>query len=95
MYTIQSCVFPHYTTLTLSSPSLLPSLTQQVVEQHDLNPFLAVLGASTVSGVVSACVSTPVDVVKTRLMNQAGSNISSGAQYSGKGEHNTDAVGGV
>ena len=41
--------------------------------------FVSHLSASTVAGVVSAAVSTPADVVKTRLMNQAG-----GAQaYSG------------
>jgi hypothetical protein len=34
--------------------------------------FVGHLGASTVAGVASACTSTPVDVVKTRLMNQAG-----------------------
>ena len=34
--------------------------------------FIAHLGASTVAGVTSAVTSTPVDVVKTRLMNSAG-----------------------
>lgn len=33
---------------------------------------LAFMGASLVAGVASACISTPADVVKTRLMNQAG-----------------------
>jgi solute carrier family 25 uncoupling protein 27 len=32
------------------------------------------LGACTVAGVASACTSTPADVIKTRLMNQAGGN---------------------
>mmetsp|Transcript_130534 Transcript_130534/g.278991 ORF Transcript_130534/g.278991 Transcript_130534/m.278991 type:complete len:288 (-) Transcript_130534:64-927(-) len=32
------------------------------------------VGASGVAGLVSACVSTPTDVVKTRLMNAAGSD---------------------
>lgn len=45
--------------------------------KHMLIPFLGDnffthLGASAVSGFTSACVSTPADVVKTRLMNQAG-----------------------
>eukprot|EP00939_MAST-03C_sp_MAST-3C-sp1_P000456 g456.t1 len=34
--------------------------------------FFAHIGASGVAGFASACVSTPADVVKTRLMNQAG-----------------------
>ena len=34
--------------------------------------FLAFLGASTVAAVASATVSTPADVVKTRMMNMAG-----------------------
>ena len=34
--------------------------------------FLAFLGASAVAGFASAVVSTPADVVKTRMMNQAG-----------------------
>lgn len=34
--------------------------------------FLAHLSASSVAGVVSACVSTPCDVLKTRLMNTSG-----------------------
>lgn len=35
--------------------------------------FLSHVCASGIAGVTSACVSTPVDVVKTRLMNEAGS----------------------
>lgn len=34
--------------------------------------FASHLGASTIAGVASACTSTPADVVKTRLMNEAG-----------------------
>jgi hypothetical protein len=33
--------------------------------------------ASTIAGLASAVCSTPVDVVKTRLMNQAGANLDS------------------
>jgi len=45
--------------------------------KHMLIPYLgdnffSHLGASGVAGFASACVSTPADVVKTRLMNQAG-----------------------
>ena len=34
--------------------------------------FIAFLGASTIAGLASAATSTPADVVKTRLMNDAG-----------------------
>ena len=34
--------------------------------------FLSFLGASTVAAFASACVSTPADVVKTRMMNMSG-----------------------
>jgi len=34
--------------------------------------FVAFLGASTIAAVASATVSTPADVVKTRMMNMAG-----------------------
>lgn len=43
------------------------------------NQWMAHLGASAVAGVTSAVVSTPADVIKTRLMNQAGH----GHNYSG------------
>ena len=42
------------------------------------------VGASAVAGVVSAVCSTPVDVVKTRLMAQAGGATASGVvEYAG------------
>ena len=42
--------------------------------------MLTDVSASSVAGVSSACISTPVDVVKTRLMNDAGH---ANKQYSG------------
>eukprot|EP00928_Gymnodinium_smaydae_P029814 TRINITY_DN22351_c0_g2_i4.p1 TRINITY_DN22351_c0_g2~~TRINITY_DN22351_c0_g2_i4.p1 ORF type:complete len:292 (-),score=61.14 TRINITY_DN22351_c0_g2_i4:92-967(-) len=42
--------------------------------------LLAHVGASGCAGFTSACVSTPADVVKTRLMNSAGAD---GRQYTG------------
>ena len=72
-------------TIILITTHLSTSIMQlPVVESHDANPFWAVLGASGCSGVISACVSTPVDVVKTRLMNQAASG--GGTQYAGMGD---------
>ena len=43
--------------------------------------FAAFLGASTIAASVSAAVSTPVDVVKTRMMNKAGDETA--IQYKG------------
>ena len=53
--------------------------------KHRLIPIVgdnpvAHIGASGIAGVASACTSTPADVVKTRLMNQAGKQIQ---EYSG------------
>ena len=52
--------------------------------KHRLVPFVgdnafAHIGASGIAGVASACTSTPVDVIKTRLMNSAGGQ----QQYAG------------
>jgi len=44
--------------------------------------FFSHVGASGIAGFASACVSTPADVVKTRLMNQAG-NANSERAYAG------------
>ena len=51
---------------------------------------LAHVAASGCAGIVSAVTSTPVDVAKTRLMNQAGAaaGVAAGPQYSGM----TDAL---
>lgn len=46
---------------------------KSVIIPYTGDNFGAHLGASTIAGITSACVSTPADVVKTRLMNQAGS----------------------
>jgi hypothetical protein len=45
---------------------------KSMIVPHTGDNFVGHLGASTVAGIASAVSSTPVDVVKTRLMNQAG-----------------------
>lgn len=45
---------------------------KQRLKPHLGDGLLAHVGASGIAGFVSACVSTPADVVKTRLMNSAG-----------------------
>lgn len=72
-------------------PQLAPSpwLCQA---KHRLIPIVgdnpvAHIGASSIAGVASACTSTPADVVKTRLMNQAGSQVAGHAQHAGSPQH--------
>jgi len=43
-----------------------------IMSQHWGDGFFTHLGASGIAGFTSACISTPVDVAKTRMMNNAG-----------------------
>jgi len=43
-----------------------------IISQYWGDGFFTHLGASGIAGFTSACISTPVDVAKTRLMNNAG-----------------------
>eukprot|EP00750_Incisomonas_marina_P030732 INCI7645.1.p1 GENE.INCI7645.1~~INCI7645.1.p1 ORF type:complete len:334 (+),score=57.64 INCI7645.1:101-1102(+) len=56
---------------------------KQLLIPHVGDNFLAFLGASAIAGLASAVVSTPSDVVKTRMMNSAGGTRAYSSMFAG------------